>query len=148
MNRALKQITVIAFLVICIIQVASAGRLEYPETQRTDHVDVYHGIEVIDTYRWLEEDVRESQRVRDWVNAQNKVTFKYLQSLPRREQIKERLTELWDYEKYSVPGKVGSRYYIAKNDGLQNHHVIYVMDSLDGQRRVLLNPNKWSKDGT
>jgi prolyl oligopeptidase len=111
-------------------------------------VDVYHGIEVIDTYRWLEEDVRESQRVRDWVNAQNKVTFEYLQSLPRREQIKERLTELWDYEKYSVPGKVGSRYYIAKNDGLQNHHVIYVMDSLDGQRRVLLNPNKWSKDGT
>ena len=148
MNRALRQITVIAFLVICIIQVASASRLEYPETQRIGHVDVYHGIEVIDTYRWLEEDVRESEPVREWVNAQNKVTFEYLQSLPRREQIKMRLTELWDYEKYSIPGKVGGRYYIAKNDGLQNHHVIYVMDSLDGQRRVLLNPNKWSKDGT
>ncbi|MBA7603881.1 Prolyl endopeptidase [subsurface metagenome] len=148
MNRALRQITVIAFLVICIIQVASASRLEYPETQRIGHVDVYHGIEVIDTYRWLEEDVRESERVREWVNAQNKVTFEYLQSLPRREQIKKRLTELWDYEKYSIPRKAGGRYYIAKNDGLQNHHVIYVMDSLDGQRRVLLNPNKWSKDGT
>lgn len=148
MNRALRQFTVIAFLVICIIQVASAGRLEYPETQRIGHVDLYHGIEVIDTYRWLEEDVRESERVRQWVNAQNKVTFEYLQSLPRREQIKKRLTELWDYEKYSIPGKAGGRYYIAKNDGLQNHHVIYVMDSLEGQRRVLLNPNKWSKDGT
>ena len=127
MNRALRQITVIAFLVICIIQVASAGRLEYPETQRIGHVDLYHGIEVIDTYRWLEEDVRESERVREWVNAQNKVTFEYLQSLPRREQIKKRLTELWDYEKYSIPGKAGGRYYITKNDGLQNHHVIYVM---------------------
>ncbi len=148
MNRTIRQITVIAFLVICIIQVASASRLEYPETQRIGHVDLYHGIEVIDTYRWLEEDVRESERVREWVNAQNKVTFEYLQSLPRREQIKKRLTELWDYEKYSIPGKAGGRYYIAKNDGLQNHHVIYVMDSLDGQRRVLLNPNKWSKDGT
>lgn len=148
MNRILRQITVIAFLVICIIQVASASRLEYPETQRIDHVDDYHGVKVIDPYRWLEEDVRESERVRDWVSAQNKVTFEYLQSLPRREQIKERLTELWVYEKYSVPGKADGRYYIAKNDGLQNHYVIYVMDSLDGPRRALLNPNRWSKDGT
>jgi len=146
MNRAFRQITVIAFL--GIIQVASADRLRYPETRRVDHVDVYHGVEVADPYRWLEEDVRESQRVRDWVNAQNRVTSEYLQSLPGREQIKSRLTELWDYEKFTVPWKAGGRYYIAKNDGLQNHHVIYVMDSLDGARRILLDPNKWSKDGT
>jgi len=148
MNRGIRQITRIASLSVFIVNLASARSLEYPQTQRIDHVDVYHGVEVADPYRWLEEDVRQSQRVADWVSAQNKVTFGYLQSLSKREQIKKRLTELWDYQKYSVPGKAGGRYYIAKNDGLQNHYVIYVMDSLDGPRRVLLDPNKWSKDGT
>jgi len=142
-----RQITV-AFLIGAVLQSVSANALEYPKTQRADHVDLYHGVEVKDPYRWLEDDVRESQRVRDWVEAQNKVTFGYLKSLPGRKRIKDRLTELWDYEKYSTPWKVGGRYYIAKNDGLQNHSVIYVMDSLDGERRVLFNPNDWSKDGT
>ncbi|MHC4540567.1 MAG: prolyl oligopeptidase family protein, partial [Planctomycetota bacterium] len=148
MNHGLRHIVPPVFVAACIVHIVWAGSLEYPETQRVDHVDVYHGVEVADPYRWLEEDVRESERVHDWVDAQNKVTFEYLQSLPKREQIKKRLTELWDYQKYSVPGKAGGRYYIARNDGLQNHDVIYVMDSLDGPRRVLLNPNKWSKDGT
>ncbi|MEK7993210.1 MAG: S9 family peptidase, partial [Planctomycetota bacterium] len=148
MNRGRREITRIAFLAACLANLAWASSPEYPQTQRIDHVDVYHGVEVADPYRWLEEDVRQSQRVADWVNAQNKVTFGYLKSLPRREQIKKRLTELWDYPKYSVPWKAGGRYYVAKNDGLQNHDVIYVMDSLDGPRRVLLDPNKWSKDGT
>jgi len=148
MNRGVKHVMLIAFMVVWIVNFAPAGGLKYPETQRIDHVDVYHGVKVEDPYRWLEDDVRESQRVRNWVEAQNKVTFEYLRSLPRREQIKERLTNLWDYEKYSVPWKAGGRYYIARNDGLQNHYVIYVMDSLDGPRRVLLDPNKWSKDGT
>jgi len=142
-----RQITV-AFLIGAVLQSVSANALEYPKTQRADHVDLYHGVEVKDPYRWLEDDVRESQRVRDWVEAQNKVTFGYLKSLPGRKRIKDRLTELWDYEKYSTPWKVGGRYYIAKNNGLQNHSVIYVMDSLDGERRVLFNPNDWSKDGT
>ncbi|UCC97856.1 MAG: S9 family peptidase [Phycisphaerales bacterium] len=148
MGRNARQIMRIALPATCLIGFASARSVEYPHTQRADHIDVYHGAEVADPYRWLEEDARGSERVRDWVNAQNKVTFEYLKSLPRREPIRKRLTELWDYEKYSVPGKAGGRYCIAKNDGLQNHSVIYVMDSLDGPRRILLDPNKWSKDGT
>ncbi len=122
--------------------------LDYPVSQRGSHVDTYHGVEVPDPYRWLEDDVRESAQVRAWVTAQNELTFGYLAALPQRESLKERLTELWDYEKYGTPFKRGGRYYLAKNDGLQNHFVIYVMDSLDGPRRVLLNPNLWSEDGT
>jgi len=148
MNRVTRTLTQIAFLTACLANLLSAGSLEYPQTQRIDHMDVYHGTRVADPYRWLEEDVRQSQRVADWVAAQNKVTFGYLQTLPRREQVKKRLTQLWDYQKYSVPWKAGGRYYISRNDGLQNHYVIYVMDSLEGPRRVLLDPNKWSKDGT
>ena len=113
-----------------------------------DHTDEYHGVKVADPYRWLEEDVRQSPRVRDWVTAQNKVTFDYLAKLPRREQIEKRLTALWDYEKHGMPSKVGGRYVMSKNDGLQNHSVIYVAESLEGPRRVLFNPNEWSEDGT
>ena len=113
-----------------------------------DHIDEYHGVKVADPYRWLEEDVRQSPRVRDWVTAQNKVTFDYLAKLPRREQIEQRLTALWDYEKHGIPSRVGGRYVMSKNDGLQNHKVHYVADSLDGPRRVLFNPNEWSEDGT
>lgn len=122
--------------------------LDYPVSQRGSHMDTYHGVEVVDPYRWLEDDVRESAQVRDWVTAQNEVTFGYLEALPQRESLKRRLTELWDYEKYGTPFKRGGRYYLAKNDGLQNHFVIYVMDTLDGPRRALLNPNLWSEDGT
>jgi prolyl oligopeptidase len=111
-------------------------------------VDRYHGTEVPDPYRWLEEDVRESPAVRDWVTAQNEVTFGYLETLPQREALQRRLTELWDYAKYGTPFKRAGRYYLAKNDGLQNHFVIYVMDRLDGPQRELLNPNRWSEDGT
>ena len=127
---------------------ACAAKLSYPPTETIDHVDVYHGIEVADPYRWLEEDVRESDRVAQWVKAQNQVTFGYLEKLPAREALEQRLTELWDYAKFSAPFKAGGRYYIAKNDGLQNHYVYYVSDALDGERRVLLNPNDWSEDGT
>lgn len=127
---------------------ACAEKIQYPVTEKVDHVDTYHGVEVSDPYRWLEEDVRESEQVAQWVAAQNEVTFGYLEKLPQRKVIKERLTQLWDYEKFGTPFKRGGRYYIAKNDGLQNHYVYYVSDTLDGPRRVLLNPNEWSEDGT
>ena len=123
-------------------------RISYPETRRVDHVDVYHGTEVADPYRWLEDDVRVSTDAADWVAAQNKVTFGYLKSLRHHARINQRLTELWDYEKYSSPFKVGGRYYYSKNDGLQNQYVLYVMDALDGEPRVLIDPNAWSADGT
>ena len=121
---------------------------EYPETRRVEHVDIYHGIEVADPYRWLEEDVRESEAVAEWVAAQNKVTSAYLESIPERKGIEERLRALWDYEKYGAPFKAGGRYYHFKNDGLQNQFVLYVMERLDAEPRVLIDPNTWSEDGT
>ncbi len=124
------------------------SHLKYPETRRMNHVDVYHGTEVADPYRWLEEDVRQSKAVEAWVEAENKVTFAYLESIPEREPIRKRLTQLWDYEKYASPQKAGGRYYYLKNDGLQNQSVLYVMESLDEEPRVLIDPNQWSADGT
>jgi prolyl oligopeptidase len=127
---------------------AAEKHLTYPNTKRIDHTDVYHGSQVADPYRWLEEDVRKSPEVAEWVAEQNKLTFAYLKAIPQREAIQKRLTELWNYERYSAPFKVGGRYFYTKNDGLQNQAVLYTMDSLEGKPRVLIDPNKWSKDGT
>jgi prolyl oligopeptidase len=129
--------------------IAVAGdKMTYPVSKKIDHVDELHGVKVPDPYRWLEEDVRESKDVAAWVEAENKVTFAYLEALPQREAIKKRLTELWNYEKYSAPFKVGGRYFYFKNDGLQNQSVLYQQPSLDAKPTVLIDPNKWSKDGT
>lgn len=128
--------------------VLAAEKLHYPPTRRVDHVDVYHGVKVPDPYRWLEADIRTSPEVAQWVAEQNKLTFAWLATIPQREEIKRRLTELWNYEQYSSPFKEGGRYFYLKNDGLQNQAVLYVMESLDGPPRVLLDPNRWSKDGT
>jgi prolyl oligopeptidase len=102
------------------------------------------------SYRWLEQDARTSKEVADWVAAENEVTFDYLRSIPEREVIKKRLTELWDYAKFQPPFKVAGRYFFMKNDGLQNQYVMYMTDSLtDGSTpKVLFDPNTWSKDGT
>jgi prolyl oligopeptidase len=123
-------------------------RLDYPKTRRGEQVDDYHGTKVADPYRWLEDDVRKSTEVAAWVEAENKLTFDYLKAIPEREAIQKRLTELWNYEKYSVPFKDGGRFFYTKNDGLQNQSVLYVLDKLDGAAHVLLDPNTWSKDGT
>ncbi|MGH7200743.1 MAG: S9 family peptidase, partial [Planctomycetaceae bacterium] len=122
--------------------------LNYLETRRVEHVDTYHGVEVPDPYRWLEQDVRESEDVAKWVEAQNKITFGYLETIPERSAIEARLTDLWNYEKYGSPFKAGGRYYFYKNDGLQNQFVLYVQETLDDEPQVLIDPNEWSKDGT
>jgi prolyl oligopeptidase len=122
--------------------------LTYPKTRRGKQVDTYHGTTVADPYRWLEEDVRKSPDVAAWVAAENEVTSAYLQAIPQRAAIHKRLKELWNYERYSAPFKAGGRYFYTKNDGLQNQSVLYTLDSLDGEARVLIDPNKWSKDGT
>ncbi len=121
---------------------------DYPDTRRIDHVDVYHGVEVADPYRWLEQDVRESKEVEAWVREQNKVTFAFIESIPERETIRKRLTELWNFERFTHYVKAGGRYYFRKNDGLQNQYVLHRMDSLDEEPQVLIDPNTWSKDGT
>ncbi|MDX1572106.1 MAG: prolyl oligopeptidase family serine peptidase [Xanthomonadales bacterium] len=129
-------------------QTAPIEKFEYPETNTVDQVDDFHGTEVADPYRWLEEDVRESEQVADWVEAQNEVTFAYLESIEERPVIRERLAELWDYEKYGTPYYKGGRIFYDRNDGLQNQDVLYMQESLDSEPQLVVDPNQWSEDGT
>lgn len=131
-------------LLLTITNGLAKKQMNYPET----NVEDFFGTKVEDPFRWLEDDVRESDEVRSWVEAQNKVTFEVIEKLPYRKQIEDRLTKLWDYEKYGVPFKRGERYFYYKNDGLQNQSVLYKLDSLDGKPTVLVDPNTWSDDGT
>jgi prolyl oligopeptidase len=121
-------------------------KLNYPTTIQSDTVDNYHGTIVADPYRWLED--LESEATKNWVEAENEVTFNYLHQIPIRQNIQDRLTQLWDYEKYSIPWREGDRYFYFKNDGLQNQSVLYTLTSLDGEPEVLLDPNQLSEDGT
>ena len=123
-----------------------APRFVYPPAAKVDHVDDYHGTKVPDPYRWLEDD--NSEQTKAWVEAQNQVTFAYLEQIPDRDRIKARLTTLWNYERYGLPFKEGGRYFFTKNDGLQNQSVLYTLPSLHAAPRVLIDPNKFSADGT
>ena len=118
----------------------------YPETTQTETTDNFFGIEVKDPYRWLENP--NSEETKTWITAQNEVTFGYLSQLAIREKLKERITQLWNYEKFGVPFKKGDRYFYFKNDGLQNQSVLYTLDSLEDEPKLLLDPNKLSEDGT
>jgi prolyl oligopeptidase len=120
--------------------------LVYPQAAKFEQVDDYHGTLVADPYRWLEDP--DSEETTAWVEAENEVTFAYLEAIPARERIKERLTQLWNYEKYGVPFKKGERYFYFKNDGLQNQSVLYTLTALTGEPTVLLDPNTLSEDGT
>ncbi|MEO1340028.1 MAG: prolyl oligopeptidase family serine peptidase [Cyanobacteria bacterium J06635_13] len=120
--------------------------LIYPDTERVAQSDNYHGLEVKDPYRWLEDP--DSEATKQWVQAQNEVTNGYLATIPARDRLKQRLTQLWDYEKYGIPFRRGDRYFYFKNDGLQNQSVLYTLKSLDDEAEVLLDPNTLSADGT
>ena len=121
--------------------------LEYPRARRDPAVvDDYHGTRVADPYRWLEDP--DSPETRAWVEAENKVTFAFLESIPGRAKIKERLTKLWNYEKFGIPRKEGARYFWSRNTGLQNQAVYYVAEGLEAEPRVLIDPNTLSSDGT
>ncbi len=123
-----------------------AAQISHPTTRKVEHVDTYHGEKVADPYRWLEDD--NSAETKAWVVAQNEVTRKYLDALPKRADIQQRYTALYNFEKYSTPWKEGGRYFWSRNDGLQQQYVHYVADSLTAAPRVLLDPNTLSKDGT
>ncbi|QOY92404.1 S9 family peptidase [Massilia sp. UMI-21] len=125
---------------------ANGPSLTYPVSKKVDQTDNYHGTTVADPYRWLED--ANSAATKEWVTAQNQVTQAYLAQIPQRAAIRERLTQLWNYERYSVPGKEGGRYFYTRNDGLQNQSVLYTLKDLGGQPRVLLDPNTMSVDGT
>ncbi len=120
--------------------------LPYPDTQRGDVTDDYHGTEVADPYRWLED--ADSAETAAWVAAENEVTFNYLEQIPYRDAVKARLTELWNYPKNGAPNKVGDYYFVFRNDGLQNQSVLYRQKGLDGTPEVFLDPNTLSADGT
>ncbi|PSO49113.1 MAG: S9 family peptidase [Cyanobacteria bacterium SW_9_44_58] len=118
----------------------------YPKTPKVEQIDNYHGVKVKDSYRWLEDP--DSAETKAWVEAQNEVAFEFLEQISERETIKNRLTELWDYEKYGIPFKKGERYFYLKNDGLQNQSVLYTLKQLDEEPQVLIDPNQFSEDGT
>jgi prolyl oligopeptidase len=123
-----------------------AQTITYPVARKSDVVDDYHGTKVPDPYRWLE-DV-DSPETRAWVEAENRVTFAYLEQIPERARIHRRLTALWDYPKYGAPFKKGGRYFFFKNSGLQNQSVLHTQASLTAQPETLLDPNTLSPDGT
>ncbi len=129
-------------------QCFAQNMIEYPESKKGSQVDTFFSTKVADPYRWLEGDVRNSPEVEKWVTAQNQVTQKYLETLPYRKEIQDRLTQLWDFEKYRPPSQHGQKYYFYKNDGLQNQYVLYQSDTYDGEATVFIDPNTWSKDGT
>jgi len=143
------RLTGIALALLCLAIAAaplSAQSLDYPQTRKGDQVDDYHGLKVADPYRWLEDD--NSAETAKWVEAEDKVTFGYLDKIPYRAQVKARLEQLYNYPKYSAPFRKGEELFFTKNDGLQNQSVVYVQKGLDGAPDLLLDPNKLSVDGT
>lgn len=124
----------------------SAQKFTYPKAKKIDVVENYHGTPVVDPYRWMENE--EDSDLKAWIEEQNKLTFGYIRGVPEREKIKQRLTELWNYPKYSVPFRRGTRYFFSKNDGLQNQSVVYVQEGLKGTPKVVIDPNTLSTDGT
>lgn len=121
-------------------------KLVYPNSRTVEQRDNYHGTLVSDPYRWLE-DV-DSPETLEWIKQQNELTFSMLENIPARKSIKKRLTELWNFSKAWAPHKKGNRYFQERNSGLQNQNVLYVMESLDAEPRLLLDPNTLSADGT
>lgn len=122
------------------------GKPDYPETKKVDTVDVYYGTEVQDPYRWLEDD--QSEETKEWVKKQVAVTNNYLEQIPFRDKIEQRLTEVWNYTRQGTPLRKGDYWFFMRNDGLQDQAVLYVREGEEGEERVLLDPNKLSEDGT
>jgi prolyl oligopeptidase len=137
---------ILGILACILMSCENNPQMNYPETQKKPVIDVFFDQEVVDNYRWLEDD--RSEETADWVKAQNDVTFDYLDKIPFREQLKERLTGLWNYEKISTPFKEGKYTYFYKNDGLQNQYVIYRYADKIENAEVFLDPNSFSEDGT
>ena len=139
-------VVAMAMLLVAGAYAQQGARLDYPQTRKVDHVDTYHGIAVPDPYRWLEDD--NSPETAQWVAAENKVTFGYLEQIPYRAQLKARLEALFNYPKYGAPSRKGEFFFFSKNDGLQNQSILYIQKGLTGTPEVLIDPNAWSADGT
>lgn len=140
-----KSLSTIAIVCVMSMNAQTSSPIQYPETKKVDVKDTYFGSEVNDPYRWLEDD--RSKETEDWVKTQNEVTFKFLNTIPYRNQIKERLAKLWNYERISAPFKEGNYTYFYKNNGLQNQSVLYRKDK-SGKEEIFLDPNTFATDGT
>ena len=150
MNRTtirMKRLAALALLACVLCPAAGAQKLQYPASKKVEQYDTYFGVKVADPYRWLEEDAATPEVAR-WVEEQNRVTFAYLDRIPYRARLKERLTRLFNYARYTAPYRRGDYYFFTKNDGLQNQNVVYVQKGIDGAPEVLLDPNKFSAEGT
>ncbi len=145
-HRRFFPLLLIGFLLHSMQHLQAQTTWKYPESRRVDQVDDYFGSRVPDPYRWLEN--VESDETAAWVTAQNKLTFDYLDTIAVRPKIRTRLTELWNYERYGFPVERQGKYYFTYNDGLQNQSPIYALDGLAGEKRLILDPNKLSADGT
>ncbi|MEZ0133745.1 MULTISPECIES: prolyl oligopeptidase family serine peptidase [Novosphingobium] len=121
--------------------------ISYPQTRRDTVVETQFGEAIADPYRWLEDDVRHSSEVADWVSRENAVTEDYLTALPQRAQFQRRIRAFMDYERFGIPVKAGGSYFYTRNTGLQNQAQLFVRKGLDGKPRLLLDPNAWAKDG-
>jgi len=143
----LKLATLGALALLVPATAMAEGPLQYPKTDTVAVVETQFGDAVADPYRWLEDDVRTSPKVADWVAAQNAVSDAYLKALPGREAFAARMRELFNYERMGVPKKAGSRYFYTRNTGLQNQSTLWVRDGLNGPGRELIDPNKWAADG-
>lgn len=146
MHRTFRFFAALLILAAVLVFSATAQKLSYPSTKKVDVVDTYFGIQVSDPYRWMEDETSPERTA--WIDAQNAVTFAYLEKIPYREKIRQRLEKLFNYPKYSAPFRRGEYFFSSKNDGLQNQNVLYIQKGLDGTPEVLLDPNKFSADGT
>ena len=133
-------------LIFSLIGGNALARIPYPNTRRVEQVDTYHDVRVADPYRWLED--LDADETHQWVKIQNLISGSWFKESPLRERIGARITALWNYPKYGVPFRRGQRYFIRKNDGLQNQSVLYQMEGLKGEPQILIDPNTLSSDGT
>src|SRR6266566_2406340 len=145
-HRFRSSLSLLAIVAGALGAQTQSSTLIYPAATRGTQVDVYHGVSIADPYRWLED--TDSPETKAWVESENKLTDSFLATIPERGAIKNRLTQLWNYARYTAPFKEGGRYFYFQNSGLQNQSVLYVQDGRNAQPRVLLDPNLLSPDGT
>lgn len=146
MKKTAQFIIAIFVITNCTFINAFETKIPYPQARVDNVVDDYFGMKVPDPYRWLENP--DSPETRSWIEAENKITFGFLEKIPAREQIKKRMTKLWNYERYGIPLQENGHYFFRKNSGLQNQSVLYYSDTLTSEPKVLLDPNQLSSDGT
>jgi prolyl oligopeptidase len=146
MHLARHATILFALAAFALTLLSQTSPLPYPPAHRGDQIDDYHGVKVADPYRWLED--TDSAETHAWVEAENKLTFSYLDQIPYRQAIHNRLSKLWNYERFTTPEQEGGRYFFEHNDGLQNQNVLLVAESLSAEPRLLLDPNLLSADGT